>query len=132
MSDIVFHLYVHLDQPVDNLSLSVSLPNTDPTDLLEVKELLMATKEEVLASIDGVKTSLVELSSDVQRVIDALNEAIAAGDLTAIAAGVAELQTIVTAVDDAVEAVSPEPTEPPVEPTPTEPAPVEPPVELTP
>ncbi len=92
----------------------------------------MATKEEVLASIDGVKTSLVELSSDVQRVIDALNEAIAAGDLTAIAAGVAELQTIVTAVDDAVEAVSPEPTEPPVEPTPTEPAPVEPPVEPTP
>lgn len=117
MSDAVIHLYVHLDQPVENLSLSIYMPSDSQADLAEIKELVVATKEEVLAAIDVTKASLAELSKDVTRIIADLQTAIADKDLTAVAAGIADLQTVVAAIDDAVEVASPEPAPTP-EPTP--------------
>jgi len=117
MTTTEVHVYVHVDGGVpENLSVQVYLP--PDTDTTELEGLLMATKEEVLASIADVKTALVELQSDVQRIITDLETAIANNDLTAVAAAVEDLKATVTTIDEAVETASPEPTEPPVEPTP--------------
>jgi isopropylmalate/homocitrate/citramalate synthase len=107
------HVHVHVDGGgAENLSVHVYLP----TDTTELEGLLMATKEELLASIADVKTALVELQSDVARVIADLEAALEAQDLTAVAAAVEDLKATVTTIDEAVETASPEPTEP--EPTP--------------
>lgn len=107
------HVHVHLDGPADQVSVYVTV---GAEDLTELKEALMATKDEVLASLTAVRETLVELGTDVARLVDLFNEAVANGDLTAIAALAAELGTISTAIDAAVEAAAPEAEqEPPVE-----------------
>lgn len=95
--------------------------HVDTGHLDELRGLLMATKEEVLAALDTLQTTMTELGSDVQRLADDLAEAVANNDLTAVAEKVTQLQTLAQAIDDAVEAASPEgePTpEPEPEPTP--------------
>ena len=116
MTDTVIHVYVHLDQPADQVSVTVNL-GAEASALAELKELIMTlpTKDEVLASLGGVRAPLTELASDVTRLVGLFNTAIANGDLTAIAAATAELAGIATAIDEAVEAAAPQPVaEPPV------------------
>lgn len=116
MTDTVIHVYVHLDQPADQVSVTVNL-GADSQALAELKDIIMTlpTKDEVLAALDGVRATLTELSSDVARLVAEFNTAVANNDLTAVAAAAAELGTIATAIDAAVEAASPQPVaEPPV------------------
>lgn len=84
----------------------------------ELKELLMTTKDELLAEIASLKELVTETNDDIARVLATLDAALAAGDLTTIATAVAELRALVKSGDDAIEAAVPEPVEPPVEPTP--------------
>jgi hypothetical protein len=91
-----------------------------------LKETLMATKDEILAQIADVKTVLVETGKDVGRVADKLDQAVANGNLTEVADAVAELKTIAQGIDDRAEASDPEqaaPVEPeaPADETPAEP-----------
>ena len=87
-------------------------------NLNELRGLIVATKEEILAQLDTLTSTLTELADDVNRLAQDLADAVAANDLTAIAEKATALQAIATAIDDAVEAASPEPTpEPPTEPT---------------
>lgn len=102
---------MHLDGSADNVSVSVYLPADT-----ELEGLIMATREEIVADVAEVKALLVELQKDVTRVIADLEAALANNDLEAVAAAVADLKATTTTIDDAVEAASPEPTEP--EPTP--------------
>jgi hypothetical protein len=112
MTTTEVHVHVHVDGGgAENLSVHVYLP----TDTEELEGLLMATKEELLASVADVKALVVELQKDVTRIITDLEAALAAQDLTAVAAAVEDLKSSVTTIDDAVEAASPEP---PTEPTP--------------
>lgn len=97
MNPIEVHVHVHLDG----------------THHLE--GLILATKDEILAALDTLTASLTELSHDVARLAQDLADAVAANDLTAVADKVTALQAVATAIDDAVEAASPEPpVEPPV------------------
>lgn len=85
----------------------------------ELKEQTMATKDEILAQIADVKTTLVETGKDVARIADKLDVAAANGDLTAVSDAVAELKSLAQGIDDRAEASDPEaPAEPeqPVEP----------------
>lgn len=107
---------VRVSVHVDGTAESVTVHVYPPPDLTELKGLIMATKEEILANLADVKASLVELSKDVTRVIAALDAAVQAQDLTAVAAAVDDLKTTVGTLDAAVEAASPEP--PVVEPAP--------------
>lgn len=84
----------------------------------ELKEIILATKEEVLASLQAANDLLVENQSDTQRIIELLDAAVAANDLTAVAEGVEQLRSIAQATNDAIEAAAPEAVEPPVAPTP--------------
>jgi hypothetical protein len=103
------HVHVHVDGSTDSVSVHVSLP----PDITELKGLIMATKEEILASLADVKASLVELQKDTTRIIADLDAAVQAQDLTAVAAAVDDLKSTVGTIDAAVEAASPEPTETP-------------------
>lgn len=111
MTTTEVHVHVHLDGSADNVSVSVYLPADT-----ELEGLIMATREEIVADVAEVKALLVELQKDVTRVIADLEAALANNDLEAVAAAVADLKATTTTIDDAVEAASPEPTEP--EPTP--------------
>lgn len=73
----------------------------------------MTTQADVLAKIAEVKALATETNKDVLRVIGKLDEAIAAGDMTAVAAAVDDLRTVVQGVDDAAEAAVPEQVEQP-------------------
>ena len=91
-----------------------------------LKEQIMVTKDEILTDLADVKNILVETGKDVNRVADKLDEAVENGNLTEVAAAVAELKTIAQAIDDRAEASDPEQTTPaePTEPeTPAEPTP---------
>lgn len=88
----------------------------DGANTAELKEILMTTKDELLANVASLRELVVETNSDIQRVIEKLDAAIAAGDLTEVAAGVEDLRTLVQAGDDALEAADPEVVEPPTGP----------------
>lgn len=81
--------------------------------ITEIKEIILATKEEVLASLASLHALAVENASDTTRIIELLDAAIEAQDLTAVAAVVEELRTVAQATNDAIEAAAPEPVEPP-------------------
>lgn len=98
-------LHVHVHVTVDNGNA-------------ELKELLMSTKEEVLAELAAANELATETNKDIARVIAKLDEAIANQDLTAVSEAVATLRATQQAGDDALEAAVPEVVEPPVEPTP--------------
>lgn len=99
------HVHVHVD--VAGVSDAIN----------ELKELIMTTKDELLTQLDEVKALATETASDVTRVLEALEAAVANSDLTAVATSVAELRTIVEGADAALEAAVPE-TEPVPEPEP--------------
>lgn len=99
------HVHVHVDGSAESVTVHVY----PPADTTELKGLIMATRDEILANIDVVKTALVELQKDTNRVIADLEAALAAQDLTAVAAAVEDLKASVTNIDAAVEAASPEP-----------------------
>ncbi len=82
-------------------------------DLHELKEQAMSDKAEVLAQIADLKTLVVELSKDVGRVADRLDEAVAANNLDDVTAAVSDLRGLVQAADDRAEAAAPEPVEEP-------------------
>lgn len=103
---------------IDDLHIHVHIEGgATAADVTELKELIMATKEEILAQLAEVKALAVETASDVTRVLEALEAAVANADLTAVAESVAELRSIVQGADEALEAAVPE-TEPEPEPTP--------------
>lgn len=89
----------------------VLAPIANKIDALEA--LMAATQAEVLAKIADLATLADETQKDVARVITKLDEAIAAGDMTAVSAAVDELRTHVQPIDDAAEAAAPEPVEAP-------------------
>lgn len=76
-----------------------------------LEHLIVTTREEALAALAEVKHDVQRLVGDLQSAKDALLAAIEAGNMDAIKAAADEIDTL-------VEAASPEPTEPPVEPTP--------------
>lgn len=83
----------------------------------ELKEIILATKEEVLASLATLQELVVENQSDTTRIIELLDAAVQAQDLTAVAEAVEQLRTVAQATNDAIEAAAPEGTvEPPVDP----------------
>lgn len=86
--------------------------------LTEIKESIVATKEEVLAQVAELKALAVENLEDTQRVIAKLEEAVANNDLTAVQEALADLRSTTQATNDAIEAADPEVEEPPVEPEP--------------
>ncbi len=92
-------------------------------DLHELKEQIVSDKAEVLAQIADLKTLVVELTEDVGRVADRLDEAVAANNLDEVSAAVADLRDLVQAADDRAEAAAPEPVEEPAGDEDTEPAP---------
>jgi hypothetical protein len=93
-------------------------------ELASLKEQLMTDQAAVLAQLDEIKTLATETKKDVLRVAAALDAAVQAQDLSAVAASAAELRSIVQGTDDAAEAADPEPPAP--EPTPEpEPAPTD-------
>jgi hypothetical protein len=99
------HVHVHIEGSVAGLD--------------EIKESIVATKDEVLAQIAEVKALAVENLEDTQRVIDKLDEAIANSDLTLVAEAVADLRATTQTTNDAIEAAAPEPVvEPEPEPEP--------------
>jgi hypothetical protein len=98
------HVHVHVD--------------TGHSD--ELRGLIVATKEEVLAALQTLQDTMTELSSDVARLAEDLAAAVQANDLTAVQEKVAALQTLASAIDEAVEAASPE-GEPEPEPEPENP-----------
>ncbi len=113
MTTTEVHVHIHVDGPApEGLQVHVTIP---PDTQLE--GLLMATKEEVLAALDTLTSTLTELAHDVTRLAEELEAAIQANDLTAVAGKVADLQAMAAAIDAAVEVASPEP-EPEPEPTP--------------
>jgi hypothetical protein len=83
------------------------------SELASLKEQLMTDQADVLAQLDEIKTLATETKKDVLRVAQALDDAVKANDLGAIAASAAELRSIVQGTDDAAEAASPEPVETP-------------------
>jgi hypothetical protein len=91
----------------------------------KLKEQIMATKDEILTQIADVKTVLVETGKDVGRVADKLDQAVANGNLTEVAAAVAELKSIAQGIDDRAETSDPEQTAPAEPANPDEPAPVD-------
>lgn len=82
--------------------------NVNGQDFAELKEIMVSTKEELLAELADLKTLVVETNDDITRVLDKLDEALAASDLTEASAAVAELRGLVQAGDDAIEAADPE------------------------
>ncbi len=78
----------------------------------QLKEIIVTTKQELLDAIADVKNVLVETGKDVARVADKLDAAVANGDLTDVAAAVAELRALAQSVDERAEASDPE--QPPV------------------
>jgi hypothetical protein len=78
----------------------------------EMKEQAMADKAEVLAQIADVKTLVVELTKDVGRAIDKLDEAVANQNFDEVSTAVADLRTAIQDVDARVEAAAPEPATP--------------------
>lgn len=99
------HIHVHIDGGATAAGIN------------ELKELIMVTKDELLTQLDEVKALATETASDVTRVLEALEAAVANADLTAVATSVSELRSIVEGADAALEAAVPE-TEPEPEPTP--------------
>ncbi len=91
------HVHVHLD---------ITGGITEAKN--EIKETIVATKEEILASLEEAQALATETQKDVLRVIAKLDEALAAQDLTAVADAVAELKASVQSTDDAAEAAAPE------------------------
>jgi hypothetical protein len=83
--------------------------HVDGGNVTELKEILVATKEEVLANLTTLGDTLTEIGSDVARIATALEEAVANGDLTAVAAKAAELQSVATAIEAALDEASPDP-----------------------
>jgi hypothetical protein len=98
------HVHVHVEGSIAGLN--------------EIKESIVATKEEVLAQVADLKALAVENLEDTQRVIAKLEEAIANQDLTAVAEALTDLKATTQATNDAIEAADPEVVEPPVEPEP--------------
>jgi hypothetical protein len=90
-----------------------------------LEEQQMTTKDEILAQLGGVKTTLVETKKDLGRVAEDLRTALANNDLSAIAASVDELQNLATGIDADAEAASPEPTMEPAPEQPAEPTPAD-------
>lgn len=83
----------------------------------ELKEIILATKAEVEASLAALNELAIENQADTTRIIELLDAAVQANDLTAVAEGVEQLRTITQATNDAIEAAAPEgPVDPPVEP----------------
>lgn len=109
------HVHVHVDGgPVNEVHAHVYVSAEDP----ELKEILVATKEEILAQLVTLGDTLTEIGSDVARIAADLAAAVANNDLTAVAAKVAELQTVSDTIESALDAASPDPDDVP---TPTEP-----------
>ena len=102
---------------VDDVHIHVHIDVAGATGINELKDLIMVTKDELMTQIDEVKALAAETASDVTRVLEALEVAVANNDLTAVAANVAELRTIVEGADAALEEAVPE-TEPEPNPIP--------------
>lgn len=79
--------------------------------LQRMEQLIMATREELNAKIDELGHDQTRLLTQFAETLEALRVAVEAGDT-------AEAIAKIDALDAAVEAASPEPTEPPAEPTP--------------
>lgn len=93
--------------------------HVDGGNVTELKEILVATKEEVLASLTTLGETLTEIGSDVARIAAALEEAVENNDLTAVAEKAAELQGVANAIETALDTASPDPDDVPTpEPTP--------------
>lgn len=87
----------------------------------ELQETIVTTKQELLGQLGEVKSLAVETFKDVGRLVDKLDEALAAGNLDDVAAATGELRTLVQDVNDRVEAAAPEPPAEPEEPQPPAP-----------
>lgn len=68
----------------------------------------MATQDDVLAQLAEAKALAVETQKDVLRVIDKLDAAAQAGDLTAVSDAITELRGTIATTDAAAEAAAPE------------------------
>jgi hypothetical protein len=105
-----------MTSPLPEIHVHVHVEGSGSTDP-EIKEILVATKEEVLASLAELKTLAVENQEDTTRIIEKLDQAVQDQDLTAVADAVNELRSITQATNDAIEAADPETPTTPEEPT---------------
>jgi outer membrane murein-binding lipoprotein Lpp len=74
----------------------------------ELKEIIVTTKDELLAEVASLKDLVTETNDDIARVLAKLDEALANEDLTEVATAVGELRSLVQEGDDALEAADPE------------------------
>lgn len=95
-----------------------------------LKEIIMTTKDEILAELADTKTVAEETRKDTERLASGftvvsgqlkdvqakLDAAIANGDLSAVSAAVADLKVSIQDTDDLVESASPEATPQPAQP----------------
>lgn len=111
---------------VSTCSTNVTAVLTDTAHILrhlhDYKEMFMVTKQEILDQLADVKTVLGETAKDVGRVADKLDQAVANGDLSEVAAAVAELKQMAEGIDARAEQSDPEQPADPAEPVGEQPA----------